>query len=273
MIKPHPSLWRETLKRGMAGADVAAWQEVLGSEPRPQYWQRAWPIRADGGFGPITEDATTAYKLQRGLPGDGVVDAEVRNTVPLGLFAPVEPSLVTSGLPPIAFVQAKVWRWMDRKTVDWIVIHSAEVWEKPSSAEAVASYFKNPHPPASAHFSVDCDSIVQSVRTEHAAGHCGPGNSRSIGIEQAGYARQSREEWLDTYSRQMLGLVARLVAREARAWDIPLVKLAPDEIRSGARGVCGHVDINAAFPGKSKHYDPGPHYPWDVLLDLAAKAA
>jgi len=271
LLKPAPADWR-VLAIGLSGHDVAAWQNVLRLEARPEAWTGNWPLAADGSFGPMTQAATRAFQMRRGLTTTGIVDPSTRAFVDPTLFATAVP-LLPGGDLPITFVQAKEWRWADRKTVDWIVIHSAEVWEKPSSAEAVAAYFRNPHPPASAHFTVDCDSIVQSVKTEHMAAHAGPANRRSIGIEQAGYAKQTREEWLDDYGQRMLRLVARLVAREAKTWSIPLVKLTPTEMIAGARGLCGHVDVNAAFPGSSKHYDPGPHYPWDVLLQWAKEAA
>jgi len=242
----------------MSGHDVAAWQAVLG-------------LSIDGQFGPATDLATRAYQLRLGLRIDGVVGPATSATIDPALFAEPVPVIV-SGLPPIRFVQAKVWKWVNRTAVDWIVLHSAEVWEKSSSAEAVAAYFLNPKPDASAHYVADCDSIVQCVKTEHQAAHCGPGNSRSIGIEQAGYAKQTREEWLDAYGQQMLGLVSKLVAREAKQWNIPLVKLSSVDIKAGARGICGHVDINQAFPNNTGHWDPGPHYPWDVLIEMAKAA-
>jgi len=257
MIKPSPDTWR-ILRRGMAGHDVAAWQAVLN-------------LPADGQFGTATEAQTRLFQLSHGLKGDGVVGPNTRAAVDPKLFAPA-PEVIVSGLPPIRFVQAKYWRWMDRKVVDWIVLHSAEVWEKPSSAEGVASYFLNPPVAASAHYAADCDSIVQCVKTEHIADHCGHGNDRSIGIEQAGYAKQSEAEWLDAYGRQMLGLVSKLVAREAKQWDIPLVKLSAADIIAGKRGICGHWDVNQAFPNNTGHTDPGPHYPWGVLLELAKAA-
>jgi len=271
LLKPSPAEWR-VLSAGMSGHDVAAWQSVLRLDPRPEAWTGNWPLAVDGSFGPHTQAATRAFQMRRALVTTGVVGPETRALIDPTLFA--APTLILPGAAlPITFVQAREWRWAARKSVDWIVIHSAEVWEKPSSAEAVAAYFKNPHPPASAHFTVDCDSIVQSVKTEHIAAHANAGNSRSIGIEQAGYARQTRAEWLDDYGQKMIRLVARLVARECRTWNIPLVKLTPAELVAGQRGLCGHVDMNTAFPGKSKHYDPGPNYPWDTLIQWAQEAA
>lgn len=258
MIKPSPDTWR-VLQRGMSGHDVAAWQAVL-------------KLSADGQFGSATNAQTRLFQVSHGLQGDGVVGPATRAVIDPSLFAPPSDPIPVVGLPVIRFLQAKYWRWANRKTVDWIVLHSAEVWEKPSSAEAVAAYFQNPPVVASSHFVVDCDSIVQCVKTEHVADHCGRGNDRSIGIEQAGYAKQSEAEWLDAYGQQMLGLVSKLVAREARQWNIPLVRLTPAELIAGKRGLCGHVDINAAFPNNAGHTDPGVHYPWDVLLEMARAA-
>lgn len=505
MIKPSPDTWRN-LQRGMAGHDVAAWQTVL-------------QLSADGQFGSATDAQTRLFQVSHGLKGDGVVGPATRAMLDPSLFAPPVEPVSGGGLPVIRFVQAKYWRWAERKAVDWIVLHSAEVWEKPSSAEAVAAYFLNPPVTASAHYCllpsmrvltadlkwipigdlsegtellaveefargnkgrtlvastvtrlkrrtapcirielengtvltsstdhwwlgkysnrvaagfykwewlaadflrpgdvvcaplepwedtndswqymggiwdgegswssggeltfsqkegpvlerclamlralglphrvhlrpdtrvcvvhlsglqatlralscsgpirlvqkrrwigralksrshenfsrvrtvafvgerevvsmatssrtfiaegvvshncVDNDSIVQCVKTEHIADHCGHGNDRSIGIEQAGYAKQSEAEWLDPYGEAMLGLVAKLVAREARQWNIPLVKLTAADLIVGKRGICGHVDINAAFPNNTGHTDPGIHYPWNTLIDMAKAA-
>jgi N-acetyl-anhydromuramyl-L-alanine amidase AmpD len=85
-------------------------------------------------------------------------------------------------------------------------------------------------------------------------------------------ASSARAEWLDAYGQQMLELVAKLVAREARQWDIPLVKLTGAGLVAGKRGICGHWDVNQAFPNNTGHTDPGPHYPWDVLLEMAKAA-
>lgn len=269
LLKPALSEWR-VLQRGMSGHDVAAWQTFQRFEPRPAVWPYTWPIAADGAFGAMTEAATKAFQERRGLRVTGIVDAETRGKVDPALFAYPAPDRI--GLPPIRIVQARDWRWADRKVVDLIVLHSAEAGESASTAEAVAQYFLNPLKPSSCHFVVDSDSIVQCVRTQHIAAHAGVVNARSIGIEQAGYAKQTRNEWLDPYGMSMLNLLALLVARECKSWEIPVVHLSAVDLALGKRGLTDHATVNKAFPNNGNHWDPGPSYPWDVVLDLTTKA-
>jgi len=273
VIKPAPSLWRD-LTLGMVGHDVAAWQAVQRTETRPPDWSAfaAWPIAVDGSFGHNTEQATKTFRTRRGLSGIGIVDAATRALVDPTLF--IEPVPVpATGLPPIAFIQARDWQWANRTVVDLIVLHSAEVGEYHSSAEGVAAYFKmGPPEPASSGYVVDDDSIVQCVKDEHIAWHAPGVNPRSIGIEQAGYAKQTRDEWLDPYGQRMLALVAKLVAAKARQFNIPLVWLTPADILAGKRGLCEHIDVTHAYPHLGTHVDCGPGYPKDIVLAQALAA-
>ncbi len=272
MLKPLPTQWRD-LKLGMSGHDVAAWQSVLRYEPRPEGWSARWPLTVDGQLGPLTTRATKAYQSRRGLPITGVVDAGTRATVDLALFAMGSVPLIDNGLPPIAFVQARHYGWAGRTTIDVIVLHSAEVGEFHSSAEAVAAYFVAATRPSSAHYCVDADSIVQCVKDVHVAFHAPGVNTRSLGIEQAGYAKQTRDEWLDPYGQRMLRLVARLVAAKATEYSVPLVWLTPAELAAGKRGLCQHRDVTAAFPRKGDgHYDCGSSYPVDLVLQWSQEA-
>jgi peptidoglycan hydrolase-like protein with peptidoglycan-binding domain len=270
LLKPAPSAWRE-LRVGTAGHDVVAWQSVLRYEARPDGWQRRWPIAVDGQFGPNTEAATKAYQARRGLPASGVVDAATRAVVDPTLFASSASALDAGALPPIAFVQARDYGWAERTTIDVIVLHSAEIGEFHSSAEGVAAYFKaGPPKPASAHYVCDDDSIVQCVKDKDVAFHAPGVNSRSLGIEQAGYAKQTRDEWLDPYGQRMLRLVAKLVAAKAKQYDVPLVWLRPEELVAGKRGICQHIDVTHAYPGKGGgHVDCGPNYPMGLVLEWA----
>src|ERR1051325_12198787 len=114
-------------------------------------------------------------------------------------------------LDTIPFRQARNYTKGRIRPVELIVIHSAECAKVTKAAEGVANYFAI-SAPASAHYTVDVDSIVQSVKTSDTAWQCKNANANGIGIEHAGYAKQTREEWLDDYGQSMLDLSAKLVA-------------------------------------------------------------
>ena len=155
-----------------------------------------------------------------------------------------------------------------------IVVHDMEAPEKGDTAENVARWFAGPTAPeASAHYCVDADSIVRCVRDEDIAWHAPGANSTGIGIELAGYARQGRGDWLDAYSKRMLDTQAiPLIAALCRKHGIPAVWLTPQQVAAGKAGICGHIDVTKAFPGKGSHVDPGPGFPRDYLI-AGVKAA
>lgn len=92
------------------------------------------------------------------------------------------------------------------------------------------------------------------------------GNHISDNIEQVGWARYTRAEWLAR--PKLLDGTARWLADRSKARKIPLVKLSPADVKAGKSGVCGHVDWTLGM-GDGSHTDPGPNYPWDVVLDKA----
>jgi N-acetyl-anhydromuramyl-L-alanine amidase AmpD len=140
--------------------------------------------------------------------------------------------------------------------------------EKPTSAEALGSWVSGPHAPeASWHFSVDADSIVQSVEIKDVAWHARGANRHGIGIEHAGYARQSEEEWHDEFSEAMLRRSARLVAKLCKDHGIPVQYVDAEGLKRGDRGITTHHAVTLAFR-KSDHTDPGEHFPLDWFLGL-----
>src|SRR4051812_38628397 len=87
-----------------------------------------------------------------------------------------------------------------------IVIHDMEFAERSDTAEVIAKDFANrpPSDKGSAHLCIDSNSIVQCVRDNDVA-FAAPGcNNDGIQIELAGFGRQTRAEWLDTYGIAML---------------------------------------------------------------------
>lgn len=166
------------------------------------------------------------------------------------------------------FIQARHFKSLKglppRKT-RLIVVHDMEAPEKATTAEAVARYFATTDTVASAHLCIDSDSIVQCVWDRDVA-YAAPGaNSDGIQFELAGYARQTREEWLDPYSRAVLELAARAGAQYCRKFSIPPVHLSNAELMAGARGLIGHRQASQVYK-KSDHMDPGDFFPWDVLI-------
>jgi len=164
------------------------------------------------------------------------------------------------------FIPARHFKVGRIKPIQLIVIHSAETQELAQTAKNVAHYFATTDVVASAHFTVDADSIVQSVHLKDTAFHCRNANANGIGIEHAGRAIQTRDQWLDAYGLKMLDLSARLCADLCRGYNIPasLAKFAgPDNPAVVRGGFCGHRDV----PKHGSHSDPGPNFPWDWFLE------
>jgi N-acetyl-anhydromuramyl-L-alanine amidase AmpD len=152
-----------------------------------------------------------------------------------------------------------------------IVIHDMEAGEYSTTAESCANYFAGLNAPmASAHYACDNDSTVCCVKPEDTAWHTGENvtNNCGIGIEQAGFANQSYQQWTDEYSMQMItGQVAPLVAALCGRYGIPVRFLGAADLRAGDyNGITSHREITFAYQVPGGHTDPGPDYPFDVLF-------
>lgn len=175
----------------------------------------------------------------------------------------------------IPFIQAAQWQENTRgHKKRAIVLHSMEAPEKGSTAEAVANYFKTLDRPASAHVNFDNNSEVQSVQLRDIAYGVPGFNRHAIHLEMAGYARQTRSQWLDEYSMLMI----RRVAAYTRTVIIPKFKIEPvwlsdQQIRDivagkPISGICTHADCTRALSIRGGHYDPGNGFPRDLFLKL-----
>lgn len=166
-----------------------------------------------------------------------------------------------------AFIEARWFTEATGRRIDFIVIHDMEMAEQVTTAEECAHMFANlgSDRKASCHFMVDCNSIVQGVREKDIAYHAPP-NTHSIGIEHAGFARQTKEQWLDDYGLPMLRLSAALMAELLQKYDLPCEFLSPDELRAGKRGFTTHANITKAW-GQTTHTDPGPDFPLGWYTD------
>lgn len=145
---------------------------------------------------------------------------------------------------------------------DLIVVHDMEADETQLTAENVARWFATVRPsPTSAHYCVDNDSIVQSVQLRDVAFAAPNANRNGIHIELAGYARQTRADWLDEFSTETLLNAAELIATViAPKTGIPVVFRNADALKRHERGITTHLEVTKAFnPGG--HTDPGPNFP------------
>lgn len=171
----------------------------------------------------------------------------------------------------IPFVQARNYTKGRSNHIDVLVIHTMESPEKPDTAESVANWFAgSTAPAASAHYCIDSNSVVQCVRDTDVAWHAPGANHNGLGFEHAGRAAQTKSDWSDPYSTQMLELSAQLVAEKCRKYDIPPVWLRAADLRAGKRGITGHVQVSDAFK-RSDHRDPGTSFPVQAYLALVKK--
>lgn len=175
------------------------------------------------------------------------------------------PDAAVEALP---FVAARHFAEGREVAVELVVIHTSENDCAPGVALAVAHYFAGPGAPeASSHYVVGPELVVQCVHEEDTAWHAPGANAWGIGIEHTARASFTAETWELDAVEAMLSRSAALVAAICRRHGIPVVRLDAEQLRAGAAGICGHVDVSRAFR-KSDHFDPGPSFPWDRYLEL-----
>lgn len=257
-----PTAWRETFGKGDRGADVASWQAVLVLDRRD-----VGSAGCDGVFGQRTHRATCSWQYSHGLKRTGIVGYSER--LELG------PSPLRSWRPPnldeMRIVQAANWsREIPAQPKKWIVIHCMEAAETATTAENCAAWFagqRGPAPRASAHYCVDADSVIQCVPEDRIAWHAPGANKLGVGIELAGYARQSIEEWRDDYSTAVLKSAAHLTWRLCRQFGIPPEFVAAEDLVVGESGITTHGQVTKAFR-KSSHTDPGKAFPMSDFLAM-----
>lgn len=245
------------MRVGDTGQAVRDWQMALAG--------RGHAITVDGQFGPRTHNATLAFQSANGLATTGIVGLSELQVLAAPRGSSIRPPPV---LPlTIPLIAAKHYGRAPRAVVDLIVLHCMEAPESSTRAEACAEYFARGAVVASAHYCVDSDSVVQCV-PDHLVAYAAPGaNHNGLHIELAGYARQSRVEWLDPFGTRMLWLAAQLVARKVVERDIPVVFLPASKLTGPRpRGITTHHEVSLAYK-RSTHTDPGPGFPMQYFLD------
>lgn len=82
-------------------------------------------------------------------------------------------------------------------------------------------------------------------------------------------ATQTREQWLDKFSSEVIENAAERTAAKCHELQIPPVKLTIAEVRANAFGIEDHWDVTRAF-GEGTHTDVGAEFPWDVFMERVA---
>jgi hypothetical protein len=146
-----------------------------------------------------------------------------------------------------------------------VVVHTAE---GARTVESLGAWFQKATTQASSHAGIDDNRIETFVDYRRAAWTVRSGNTISDNVELCGFAAWSRNEWLNNHPT-MLRLTAQWIRERCLARGIPIRKLTPAEVAAGKAGVIGHVDWTQGMKDGS-HTDPGPGFPWDHVIALAA---
>jgi len=152
--------------------------------------------------------------------------------------------------------------------VIWAVVHTAE---GARTAESLAAYFNQPGVNASSHAGIDDYKILQYVSYDRAAWTLRSGNPTSDNAELCGFASWSRAIWLNEHYGMLVNTANWLRSRCA-ARGIPTQHLSVVQVSKHAWGIIGHVDYTLATHDGT-HTDPGPNFPWDVVIRLAQGGA
>lgn len=89
-------------------------------------------------------------------------------------------------------------------------------------------------------------------------------NPVAVQAELCAFASWTPADWDD--HPNMLETCAAWIAEEASRFDLPITRLNASQAQGSGRGVTGHNELGAGGGG---HWDPGPSFPWDRVLDLA----
>lgn len=162
--------------------------------------------------------------------------------------------------------------------IDLIVVHCTAGPEsaKGTGAEAVQNMFATQTRKASAHVTVDNNSIARSVHDWDTAWAAKGFNARGLHLELVGMPNQTRAQWLDTVSRATLKNGAKVIADWCRRYDIDPRWATLPQLKSGSPlfAFTTHKLCSDANPEGTGHWDPGPNFPTDIFIrDVKAAIA
>lgn len=167
----------------------------------------------------------------------------------------------------------------------WVAVHTMEGI---TDADDAAAYFHR-STNSSAHAVADDQKLIEGiVPYDRAAWTLRGGNPISDNLELCAFADMNRNQWLSranvtfyapslkrtvTARRPYYQLVhaANWIRSRCQARGIAMIKIGPADVAANRRGVIGHTDYTKGKLDGS-HWDPGPGFPWDVVMALVTGA-
>lgn len=155
-----------------------------------------------------------------------------------------------------------------RDRTELIVLHTTESRDRPGVVDlgSLAAWFDRRRARASSQVGNDrAGASVRMVDDDQVAWTQMRFNAVSVSIEQIGYARFSREQWM-TRRLAQLNNTAAWIAYWADRYGLPIRRAVTSRGQVLAPGVAAHSQLGRPGGG---HDDPGPGYPWDYVLRTA----
>lgn len=165
--------------------------------------------------------------------------------------------------------QREHWYKTRQNEVTLGVIHTAEMAPDLDGAddagERLNRYAATTDRSVSWHDTSDRDSHVEMLPLSYTGWHVRGYNSRSVGLEQALYAR-SWPLLTPEQRREFIEQAAHAVARWVREFDLPLRVLTRAQADANQKGLVAHATLDPA-----RRSDPGAAFPWAELLLVSAE--
>ncbi len=153
------------------------------------------------------------------------------------------------------------------------VFHTMETPLEPGYAASLARYAAG-GPGVSWHYGVDPAETWGVLPDTVVAWHVGTANTRSLGLEQAGRAAMTRDQWLTDTGMAQHRRSADVVRHARDEYGIGIYLMSDQQLRDAHAGkiVGGWAthDQCRRVIGGTTHTDPGGGWPADVVLQLAA---
>lgn len=168
-----------------------------------------------------------------------------------------------AAIPPVELDARSLVSSHGYQTPARIVLHSTESYDSRGTGDlyGIGAFWGRQGLGYGCQLGIDEEGLTARYVDDTEIGWCTASyNTGSLNIEQVGFARFTRAQWL-ARPRQ-LAKVARWLAYWSERYNIPLV-------RNPVRGVLTHADATAYKRISGGHWDPGPGYPIDYVLRLA----